>query len=436
MEFILSNIEFFGFFLFLSLFLYFKRKNIDVQGKFPSSYVLLYKTKLGLPLMKKWSKNHPRTFSFLAYYSIFVGVVGALLVIPYFVYQLYVLFQSQIEVVGSFALPLAGDVCSSAVVFCVPFWYWIFALFVLVVVHEFAHGVIAQRYGIKIKSSGLAFFGSSYIIFVLFFLIVIYSFSVDQILGFESGVIKTIITGLILMFLPVMFGAFVEPDEKQMSKKPKWQQIAVLGAGSASNFLFGILFMLILIFLVSPMHSNYHENEELHFASISNQSSLNSYDISSGKVLSLNGNITEVEDIFAYFQSMTPNQSLILEIESQNVTQNVSLATYANAVDSSKGLIGINEISISQDPVAGSEFMAGLSSMLSELLWWLFVFNIGIGIINLLPLWITDGGKIMHLLLSYKLSKENSNKWNNIISLFSLMLLIFLIFPNFLFSLF
>jgi hypothetical protein len=30
-----------------------------------------------------------------------------------------------------------------------------------------------------------------------------------------------------------------------MAKKPKWQQIAVLGAGSTSNFIFGTLFFII-----------------------------------------------------------------------------------------------------------------------------------------------------------------------------------------------
>jgi len=39
----------------------------------------------------------------------------------------------------------------------VPFFYWIISIFIIAVVHEFSHGIVARAHNIKIKSSGFAF---------------------------------------------------------------------------------------------------------------------------------------------------------------------------------------------------------------------------------------------------------------------------------------
>ena len=40
--------------------------------------------------------------------------------------------------------------------------------------------------------------------------------------------------------------AFVEPDEKEMEDKPKYQQLAVLSAGVFTNLILAVLFFLLL----------------------------------------------------------------------------------------------------------------------------------------------------------------------------------------------
>ena len=84
-------------------------------------------------------------------------------------------------------------------VFYVPFWYWLIALFILAVVHEFAHGVIGERWGVRIKSSGFAFLG---------------------------------------ILAPIMPAAFVEPNEEDLAKKKWWQKIAVFGGRFSKQFDF------------------------------------------------------------------------------------------------------------------------------------------------------------------------------------------------------
>ncbi|MEC8220609.1 MAG: M50 family metallopeptidase [Nanoarchaeota archaeon] len=432
MDFLLQNIEFVLFITLLCVFLYVKRKQLDVQGSIPSLYILLFKTQAGLKQMKSWSKQRPGIFNFLAYLSIFVGVSGIFAIIPFLMYQLYFMFQNNITNAGGFALPLTGSVCSNPLVFCIPFWYWLIALFVLVVVHEFAHGVIAQRYGIKIKSSGLAFFGSTHIIGAIFLAIIAFNYSLDQIIGLDPSFITTVIIGLVLMFLPIMPGAFVEPDEKQMAKKPKWQQIAVLGAGSTSNFLFGVLFFIILVFVAAPFQNAYTD-QELYFNVNSNQSDLLNYNISEGTIISVNG-ATGIGGIYDEFTNISPNQTLLFEVETNNTIVSQNITTFASE-DGSRGLIGIG-LATQNVPLEGKELPAKISDMFFQTFFWLFVLNISIGAINLLPLWITDGGKIAHLLFQYKFSEKTTLRLYNIVSFISLIMLFISLFPQSIFIFF
>src|SRR3989338_4199308 len=89
--------------------------------------------------------------------------------------------------------------------FLPPFYftYWIIAIAVIAIFHEFAHGIVARRYDVKILTTGFGFLGP-------------------------------------------FLAAFVEPDEKSMYKKTKYQQIAILSAGVFTNFILAIIFFLLL----------------------------------------------------------------------------------------------------------------------------------------------------------------------------------------------
>lgn len=83
------------------------------------------------------------------------------------------------------------------------FTYFLVALAVVVIVHEGAHGIFAKLNKIRIKTTGIAFLG------------------------------------------PIL-GAFVEQDEKDMTRAKKFPQMAVLAAGTFANIVFAILFGLLL----------------------------------------------------------------------------------------------------------------------------------------------------------------------------------------------
>ncbi len=83
------------------------------------------------------------------------------------------------------------------------FTYFLIALAIVAVSHEFAHGIFARLNNIRVKTTGLAFFGP-------------------------------------------FFGAFVEPDEKQMNGMKKFPQLSILAAGTFANVIMTLLFLVIL----------------------------------------------------------------------------------------------------------------------------------------------------------------------------------------------
>ena len=96
------------------------------------------------------------------------------------------------------------------------FTYFILALAIVAIAHEFSHGVFMRLFKIKIKSTGLVFLG------------------------------------------PIL-GAFVEQSERSMKSKSKLNQMTVLGAGVFANVLVALLFyvLYVLFFFSSFAASGY-----------------------------------------------------------------------------------------------------------------------------------------------------------------------------------
>lgn len=208
----------FLFTLFLGIFLYVNRKHLGKEGS-----LILYRTKWGVKLINYVGKKYKRTLKFLSYVSITLGYI-LMVVILILIFQTVYLYLTT---------PIAKVIKAPPIVPLIPYFpqifglqsffppfyftYFIIAIIIVATLHEFSHGIFAKRYGIKIKSTGFAF----------------------------------------LKYFPAIFGAFVEQDDKQMSKKKKLEQMAVLSAGVFANIIITLLFFLLLIgffhFAFSPM---------------------------------------------------------------------------------------------------------------------------------------------------------------------------------------
>lgn len=205
MSFYIYDISFLLIFsMLVGIFLYKRRHNLKKDG-----IMYLYRTKVGIRFINYFGTKYKR---FLSVYGFIGVIVGYLLMISmiYFLYKLVYIYLFAPELVRQIKIPPLMPLIpylpeAFRVSFLPPFYftYWIISIAVIAIFHEFAHGIIARRYNIKILTTGFGFLGP-------------------------------------------FLAAFVEPDEKQMVKKPKYQQIAVLSAGVFTNLILAILFFLFL----------------------------------------------------------------------------------------------------------------------------------------------------------------------------------------------
>lgn len=193
-------------------FLYKRRKNLNRE----MGIFLLYRTQVGVRLIEKTSKKYKKLLGSMKYIIISVGYVLMAFIIYTFAKTayIYVRYPFIAEVVD--APPVFPVIPYFPTIFGVenifpPFYftYFLVAFIVVATVHEFAHGIYAKLYKINIKSTGVVFLG------------------------------------------PLLAGAFVEQDDRQMEKAKKSNQMAVLAAGVFANVIFMILFFLLWWFLFS-----------------------------------------------------------------------------------------------------------------------------------------------------------------------------------------
>ena len=197
-----------GFLILFSLFVFmFLRKNR--KGLKKEGIMYLYRTRVGIKFIDYVGTKYKK---FLTVYD-FLGVVFGYLLMAsmvWFLYKLLAIYLFNPEIVRAIKIPPLMPLIpylpeAFSVSFLPPFYftYWIISIAVIALFHEFAHGIIARRYNIRILTTGFGFLGP-------------------------------------------FLAAFVEPDEKEMEDKPKYQQLAVLSAGVFTNLILAVLFFLLL----------------------------------------------------------------------------------------------------------------------------------------------------------------------------------------------
>ncbi len=204
MSFLLYDIIFLIVFTsFVVWFLYTRKHNLKREG-----LLYLYRTKFGMRAIDKVSSRYKKSLNWLQYVSITCGYVlmAVMLFLFFQIVYIYIKYPSIVKTVKiPPVIPLVPYLPEIFKLdFLPPFYftYWILILAVVAISHEFAHGIFARFHKIKVKSTGFGFLGP-------------------------------------------FLAAFVEPDEKQMSKRPVKQQLAVLSAGTFANVIISILFIFI-----------------------------------------------------------------------------------------------------------------------------------------------------------------------------------------------
>ncbi len=369
---LLSIILFYG----LILLLFFKfRERFTIQSK----VFILYKTKLGISLMEKLARSAPRFWNILGYGSVFAGFSGMAFILFFLVKE-----TLKFIIVPGTQPPLAPILPGVAIpgAPALSFWHWVISIFIVAVVHEFWHGIYARLYDIKVKSSGFAFLG------------------------------------------PIL-AAFVEPDEKQMAKKPVRHQLAVLSAGAFSNILMAVFFLLLLNFVTGPIQLSMFEPGGV----VVNQLMENYPAASSGIIApfiirEING--AEVHNFTQFIEASSkikPGDQVTIKTEKEEI----SIIAAANPENSSKGFMGIagfeQKLEIREDLQKYGKLPYAFL-WLNLLIIWLFIINIGVGLFNLLPLGPLDGGKMFYTAaLAYTKEEKKAKKWWGFVTFVCLILI-------------
>lgn len=180
-------------------FLHRGRKNVQRQG-----IIFLYKTTWGIKLMDSFSKKNKGWLSPLRYAVIAVGYALMAAIIWIMIETTYIYLKFPVTEITK-APPIAPLIPYFPELFGLgyffpPFYftYFIIAVSIGGVIHEFSHGIFARLANLKVGSTGFAFLGP-------------------------------------------FLGAFVEPDEKAMRKAKKIDQLGVLGAGTFSNVVVALI---------------------------------------------------------------------------------------------------------------------------------------------------------------------------------------------------
>ncbi|MGC8940871.1 MAG: site-2 protease family protein [Candidatus Nanoarchaeia archaeon] len=364
-----------SFYVIIFALIFIFRSKLEIQSKI----LFLFKTKRFNRLLERVAALNPKIWRALGLFGIFVGFVGMFLIFGYLGYALVKTFLEP-SLPPTVSLVLPGIRVPGSSVF-IPFWYGIIALFVVIVVHEGMHGIISEAFKIKVKSSG---FG-------------------------------------LLAVLPI---AFVEPDESKLSKSSTRAQLSIFSAGALGNVL-AAGFFLLFAFGLAPIVNSTIEPQGLYIDSVTTGLPAAEAGLKPGMIITeLNDeNVTKAENFVTKMAAVKPGD--IIKVRANNQTYQIK--TIENPTNKSKAYIGIyfkQNVGL-KSAVAKFGLLAWLPWHLLNLFYWIFTLNLGIGIINLLPLGPIDGGRMANLVIARAVANKNKAKMlSTFITTLSLILLI------------
>ncbi|MBM3233480.1 PDZ domain-containing protein [Candidatus Pacearchaeota archaeon] len=268
MSFVIYDLTFLVIFsLIVFIFLYRRRKNLKREG-----LMYLYRTQVGIKLINYIGKKYNKFLGFMDYVVIIAGYLMMAIGVWMFIQLLYIFiklpdFVRMIKIPPIAPLiPYLPQIFNATWLPPFYFTYWIVAIAITAIIHEFSHGIFAKKEGVKIKTTGFAFLWGLGGIFLFFYnkfkkrvkpvYAVILSVIIIIILG---GIITGSLWYLSLLGVPYMkeigiilvlitlpfIGAFVEPDENQVKKMKIRKQLPFLIAGTFSNLIIAIIFFFI-----------------------------------------------------------------------------------------------------------------------------------------------------------------------------------------------
>lgn len=334
-----------------------KKLKIDVYGA-----VLMRRTQK----MRGWidyiANLSPRFWRWSMNIGIPIAVLGMAFMVYTIIMSLQVMFQTPTT-----GLLLPGvDIPGSPIY--IPILAGIIALIMLMVVHEFGHGILARAQGVRIKSIGV----------------------------------------ILLAILP---GAFVELDEEDVKKAKRAVKLRIYAAGSMFNLgLAGIAWVIVIVLTTSFIPYAF-EPDGLKITSVTPGGPSEGV-LKEGMVIhGINGQqVSNRTAANAFLNNTKPGDELTLLTDQGTYT----ITSAGNPNNASATYIGIRGDS---NPVVEPEVAQTYGDIipwflynLADLCFWIYALNLMVGLFNLLPMKPLDGGVIFEELLGYKIPENITQK--------------------------
>ncbi|MFH1456262.1 MAG: site-2 protease family protein [archaeon] len=345
----------------------------------------MYKAKWGLKLMDKYAKLWPNLSKLFAFIGVIVGFGGMLFVFCFLIIETW---KFIITPGAEAALKLIIPTVQIPGLPPLSFWHWIISIFLVAVVHEFSHGVVARLYRVKIRSSGFAFLGP-------------------------------------------LLAAFVEPDEKGIQQLKKRKQLAIFAAGPFSNIVMAGIFLFLLFYVTTPLQGTMLDVNGIQVNELMENYSLIETGIETPFVLyKMNGLPIYEENNF---------EDVILFLKDGDVITlgtdkgEYEVTAIQSPDDPNRALVGMKDFRLSYAVKDDVSYLGSLPlawPWINLLILWIFLISLGVGLFNLLPLGPIDGGRMFYtLLLGITHNELHTRRIWTMVSWFCLLLIVINLLP-------
>jgi len=403
---------------FVAWFLWTRKKALSREG-----IIFMYRTQLGVKAIDYVGDHLKKILHKLKYLVIAVGFVlmGAMIWMLGQTVAIYLMNPEITKLIK--APPIAPLIPYFPKLFGMesffpPFYftYFIVALAIVAIVHEFSHGIFMKLFKIKIKSTGLVFLG------------------------------------------PIL-GAFVEEDKKNFEKKKNVEQMTVLGAGVFANIIFALIFygLYVAFFFTSFSSSGYifntyamsavPLNEITGFDTVENLTKVTTtngtYYLDKNLAIQLaDGNaefliaypeapavlaqmkgaiimaddvkITGEDKLREFLENKNPGELVKFVTEDKDGVHEYKINLGSHPENSSRAYLGVGhskptsrgfiqktllrfmsfkDSSTYYKPTWDGDFVY----FIYHLLWWIMIINLLVALFNMLPLGMLDGGRFFYL---------------------------------------
>ena len=247
--------------------------------------------------------------------------------------------------------------------------YFLLSIPIVLIIHEGAHGIVASLEKIKIKTGGFAVFIA-------------------------------------------LFAGFVEPDEEEFDKAKKISKLRVIGAGATSNVIFA--FALGALLLTNPIFALvlpeplvewfYDAPDGVLVISIIPDSGAEKAGLQSGDLITAINGVIIITPLDFQKIDLKPGETVTVTVQRNGQQLQLPVEIMPSPDDPNRGLVGImRDNALSYKPVYN---FIEWDPQVSMFLLWLWMISFFIGIINMLPLPILDGGKFIYTIIEKKASEQ------------------------------